>query len=39
MVAFNNQLTTLSLYKLAIHRTISCPTCCHQNVMPQLMTS
>jgi len=39
MVAFNNQLTTLSLYKLAVHRAISCPTWHHQNVMPQLMTS
>jgi len=31
-------LTTLLLYKLAIHRAISCPTGRYQDVMPQLMT-
>ena len=36
---FNSQLTTLSLYKLAIHRAIFCPTLSHQNVTSQLMTS
>jgi len=35
MVALNSQLKTPSLYKLAVHRTISCPTW----MMPQLMTS
>ena len=38
-VTFSSQLTTSSLYKLAIHRAIFCPTLCHQNMTSQRLMS